>query len=1034
MRRRHFHLSGLILLLAIAVRAGAEPEAPIHVGDTKAAVDSALGAPRGPIGSDDRPTYIYSNAAVAFENGRVVGWKFQDHEPVASLRPALPRTNEAARPAGGGGTGLNTLLALPGIPEAAQPLPAAGRATVSAVSGKARQIDELMTLYFKCGLFRGAVLVAEEGAVIYKRAFGLADDDQRIPNTTDTQFGIGALTEAFTATLVLQLVNEGKLKLDGKITDYLPDFPKSTGDKITVQHLLTQTSGFPWPDVPAGEVCQSSDWNYRLLGMLVRKVTGKPFAEVLSARILEPLGLRSTGSADAEARGPRKAATSYSVLGAQGLGHGERVWWTPADSGMYSTVDDLWIWSQALDTEQLLSGPSRQLMFTPSALADGRTNRFGYGWELLVDATNNVRCARGKGVDAGFAACVEKWLDERHFIAVLSNQGRDFDAVEAPALGIRSILLGEAPDVRIAFPPARDLYPVKETSVARLTVAGKPSPDLSCLEGMKLKSLRLERTGVEDFQFLRGMPLEELSIDRGSAAPLSLDLLRGMPLRKLTLRHFKLRDLSVLTTMPLIDLDLSGTWIGDASILKGLKLGSLNIQGSGVTNLAPLVELPLAKLAVGQADVVDLSPLGEMAVEEVDIRKCPNLTDISPLKGLRLTALTLEDVAVRDLAPLQDMPLGALGLAGPLPDLSPLAHLPVKTLSLRDLIADLSPLEGLPVETLEISGEVGGLESLARIKSLRKITWRRSLAAGGADMTAYDFRRECGPLLRRAADLRQKFDAAGVKYTRLCATTEGTHLDISGAGTTNLAPLSGADLHSLDLSNAPVSDLSPLRAMHLQWLDLTGVQTVDLSPLQGMTSLQRVAGYPLSSLLVTDSDPAAVRDCAERIIAAWRGVPAMAALVQEASEALECVKRAGMIRMRHAAMGAAASASSTHRGAPGEGPPVSLVDGDLRTRWSSAYAEPQHVTLRFGKPFPLQRVRLHWETAAAAEYRVLASANGKKWTTVGSVTNTTAGPRVDEIDGKGASCAVLKLEFLKRLNPDWGFSLYEIEVPASSSP
>ncbi len=93
--------------------------------------------------------------------------------------------------------------------------------------------------------FNGSVLVAENGKVIYKKGLGLANMEWNIPNEPDTKFRLGSITKQFTSMLVLQLVEQGRLKLDGKVTDYLPDYRKDTGEKVTIHHLLTHTSGVP---------------------------------------------------------------------------------------------------------------------------------------------------------------------------------------------------------------------------------------------------------------------------------------------------------------------------------------------------------------------------------------------------------------------------------------------------------------------------------------------------------------------------------------------------------------------------------------------------------------------------------------------------------------------------------------------------------------------------------------------------------------------------------------------------------------------
>jgi CubicO group peptidase (beta-lactamase class C family) len=117
---------------------------------------------------------------------------------------------------------------------------------VSAVAqSKANRIDNLVSLYHKYGQFNGSVLVADNGKVLYQKGFGLANMEWTIPNSPDTKFRLGSITKQFTATLILQLVEQGKIKLDGKLTDYLPDYRKDTGDKVTIHNLLSHTSGIP---------------------------------------------------------------------------------------------------------------------------------------------------------------------------------------------------------------------------------------------------------------------------------------------------------------------------------------------------------------------------------------------------------------------------------------------------------------------------------------------------------------------------------------------------------------------------------------------------------------------------------------------------------------------------------------------------------------------------------------------------------------------------------------------------------------------
>src|SRR5215216_6485219 len=173
-----------------------------------------------------------------------------------------------------------------------------------------QKIDGLLKQYHEYGQFNGSVLVAEKGKVIYKKSFGMANMEWSIPNQPDTKFRIGSVTKQFTATLILQLVEEGKVKLDGKLSDYLTDYRKDTGDKVTIHQLLNHTSGIPsYTGLPnffaevsrnpysvtdfvkkfasgdlefePGSKFSYNNSGYFLLGAIIEKVTGKSYETVL---------------------------------------------------------------------------------------------------------------------------------------------------------------------------------------------------------------------------------------------------------------------------------------------------------------------------------------------------------------------------------------------------------------------------------------------------------------------------------------------------------------------------------------------------------------------------------------------------------------------------------------------------------------------------------------------------------------------------------------------------------------------------------
>jgi len=131
----------------------------------------------------------------------------------------------------------------------------------------AAKIQEVLALAQKYRQFNGSALVAENGKVIYKGAFGQANIEWDIPNTPDTKFRLGSITKQFTATVILQLVEQGKIKLDAKLTDYLPEYRKDTGDKVTIHHLLTHTSGIPSYTSQPGSLRTSAAIRTRLMSL-----------------------------------------------------------------------------------------------------------------------------------------------------------------------------------------------------------------------------------------------------------------------------------------------------------------------------------------------------------------------------------------------------------------------------------------------------------------------------------------------------------------------------------------------------------------------------------------------------------------------------------------------------------------------------------------------------------------------------------------------------------------------------------------------
>ncbi len=324
---------------------------------------------------------------------------------------------------------------------------------------KAAKIDEVMTAAHKYRLFNGSALVAENGKVIYKKGLGLANMEWNIPNTPETRFRLGSITKQFTAALILQLVEQGKLKLDGKLSDYLPDYRKDIGEKVTIHQLLNHTSGIPsYTGLPGffndvsrnpytvsdfvkryasnnlefepGSKFSYNNSGYFLLGAIVEKVTGQPYEQVLKEKILDPLGMKNTGYdhhdtlIEKRASGYQKTPDGY--MNASYLDMS-----IPYAAGsLYSTVEDLYLWDQALYTDRVVSAASKDLMFKPN-LSD-----YAYGWVVtkvkLGNGTDSVsKIAHGGGIN-GFNTVIVRFPTQKHLIVLLDNtsQGRSLERLE----------------------------------------------------------------------------------------------------------------------------------------------------------------------------------------------------------------------------------------------------------------------------------------------------------------------------------------------------------------------------------------------------------------------------------------------------------------------------------------------------------------------------------------------------------------------------------------------------------------------------
>jgi CubicO group peptidase (beta-lactamase class C family) len=290
-----------------------------------------------------------------------------------------------------------------------------------------------------------AVLVAQNGKVLFQSGYGQSDRENHVPVTPETRFRIGSITKQFTSAAILKLQEQGKLSVQDKLTKYIADFPR--GDEVTLHHLLTHTSGIhsytSRPDFP-DKVGQPTQWEeliqsikrdpydfdpgtkwlynnsgYLLLGYIIEKVSGQPYEDFLRTQFFQPIGMENTGVYRADLKLKNEA------LGYQRQGyHFTRApnWdmtWAGGAGALYSTVGDLYRWNEALFNGKVLTEPSLRAAFTAARTQDGRDTGYGYGW-ALSDTRGSQVIAHGGGLP-GFSSYLLRMPRENLTVVVLEN-------------------------------------------------------------------------------------------------------------------------------------------------------------------------------------------------------------------------------------------------------------------------------------------------------------------------------------------------------------------------------------------------------------------------------------------------------------------------------------------------------------------------------------------------------------------------------------------------------------------------------------
>jgi CubicO group peptidase (beta-lactamase class C family) len=310
---------------------------------------------------------------------------------------------------------------------------------------KPEEINEVLKAYTKQNSFNGTVLVARQGIVLLDKGYGYKNIQAKTLNDSNTIYQIGSLTKQFTAIIILQFQEQLKLSVSDPLSKYIPDYPN--GDRITIEHLLTHTSGIvnytkdelfmannainpisiedlirrfknlPLEFTP-GEKYSYSNSGYILLGYIIQKISGKSYFEVVKENIFQPLGMNHSGF-DFKALKNSDKATGYLRLTQKINKPAPTVDSTVSFSagGIYTTVGDLYKWDRALYTEKIISSASLQKAFTPYKA------NYGYGW--VIDSTFGKKVLMHEGGIFGFVSFIGRIPADEICIILLDNLGSE---------------------------------------------------------------------------------------------------------------------------------------------------------------------------------------------------------------------------------------------------------------------------------------------------------------------------------------------------------------------------------------------------------------------------------------------------------------------------------------------------------------------------------------------------------------------------------------------------------------------------------
>jgi CubicO group peptidase (beta-lactamase class C family) len=319
------------------------------------------------------------------------------------------------------------------------------------------KINDIFVDYNRPGMPGAAVMIIKDGEILFEKSYGLADVEKKIQVTRTTNFRLASVTKQYTAMSILILIDRGNLKLETTLKEIFPGFPEY-GSSITIKNLLQHTSGLidyedlisdtvtlQLKDKDVLELIMKTDstyfqpgsqhkycnTGYALLALAVEKISGKPFRDFLKDNIFQPLGMDNTIAFEQDINAVKNRAYGYSIINNTVEFTDQSI--TSAvlgDGGIYSSLNDLYKWDQALYTEKLIDKKYLTESWSRGTTTQEVEFPYGYGWRL--EKYQDTEVLYHTGSTRGFRNIIYRMPEKKFTIVILTNRdaGSEFSTLE----------------------------------------------------------------------------------------------------------------------------------------------------------------------------------------------------------------------------------------------------------------------------------------------------------------------------------------------------------------------------------------------------------------------------------------------------------------------------------------------------------------------------------------------------------------------------------------------------------------------------